>query len=388
MNLAGNAIKFTERGGVGITVKGLSSPGDVCFSVCDTGPGVPEDRRESIFEEFEQADGSYSRRHEGTGLGLAISKSLVALMGGELRLERSGPDGSVFSFSIKLSRDGASFEAPTPNGGLGGKSALIVASSPFGGPFLGERLAELGANVARVEGEAAALAILRKSAPDLVIIDCALGEPATHRLALAAREKGAARNLVLFSPFERRAFGEALIVNFDGWLVKPIRLQSLYSRLDTNDRCPDDLGAAPAASEFGTPLKGRKILLAEDNDVNALLVERHLSRLGAEVVRARDGAAAVALACGNVEKFDTVLMDVRMPGVDGLAAARQIRAAEQKAGVGRVRIVALTANASDQDRAAALQAGMDSFVAKPFDLMEMVRAVAPKSELVLAEKTL
>ena len=101
INLAGNAVKFTESGGVGIAVK-QAPGGKVSFSVCDTGPGVPDDRRQAIFEEFEQVDGSMTRRHEGTGLGLAISKLLVELMGGDLRLERSGPDGSIFSFSIAL----------------------------------------------------------------------------------------------------------------------------------------------------------------------------------------------------------------------------------------------------------------------------------------------
>lgn len=375
MNLAGNAIKFTDRGGVGIILK-APCEGRVSFSVRDTGPGVPPDRREAIFEEFEQADGSFSRKHEGTGLGLAISRSLVQLMGGALVLDRSGPNGSSFAFEIALTEAEPFPDSEQIPSDLVGKTALVVADSPFGGPFLGRRLVELGARVERIHGEAAALAYLGRHAPDLVIIDCALGERATQRLATAARTSGARRNLVLFSPFERRAFGDALVKDFDGWLVKPVRLSSLYSRLrgaSEGERLGD---AAGAQSTIPKPLLGWAILLAEDNDVNALLVERRLTQLGARTTRARDGVEAVAVAFANIGKFDAIIMDMRMPGLDGLAATRQIRSAEKREGVEPVRIVALTANVSEDDQAAALAAGMDDFLAKPIDLAAMVKAVS------------
>ncbi len=377
MNLAVNAFKFTERGGVGVMLKAPTA-GRVSFAVCDTGPGVPVDRREAIFKEFEQADSSSSRRHEGTGLGLAISKSLVQLMGGVLNLEHSGPEGSAFAFEIALTgvESSSSFEPLSSD--LRGKTTLVVADSPFGGPFLGRRLAELGARVARAHGVSAALEFLDRHAPDLVIIDCALGEQATQRLAAAARASGAGQNLVLFSPFERRAFGDALAKEFDGWLVKPVRLSSLYSRL----------GGAPHSGHHqddvvsGTPipqsLANRAILLAEDNDVNALLVDRRLRQLGARITRANDGAEAVAIACANIGRFDAIIMDMRMPRLDGLAATRQIRAAEQEAGADPVRIIALTANVSADDREAALDAGMNEFLAKPIDLAAVVNAIVAK----------
>ena len=376
MNLAGNAIKSTEQGGVGLVLDAPRSQ-HIHFSVRDTGPGVPTDHWETIFQEFEQADGSLSRKHEGTGLGLTISRSLVQLMGGALRLERTGPEGSVFGFEIELPGAEPAPETARNVTSLKGRTALIVAATPFGGPFLGERLVELGATVSRAEGEAEALVSLRHRAPDLVIIDCALGEKTTQRLALASREKGAGRNLVLFSPFERRAFGDALVKDFDGWLVKPVRVKSLHSRLTGEDAEGVAREPEPDLSSNGQPLLGRRILLAEDNEINALLVERQLTRLGAQLVRARDGAEAVALACENMGKLDTVITDIRMPGVDGLTAARQIRAAERKSGAERVRIIALTANVSEEDREAALRAGMDGFLAKPVDLKEMLKLVTP-----------
>ena len=382
INLAGNAVKFTESGGVGIVVK-QAPGGKVSFSVCDTGPGVPDDRRQAIFEEFEQVDGSMTRRHEGTGLGLAISKLLVELMGGDLRLERSGPDGSIFSFSIALPSADPSATAPgtAAQTELNGESALIVTNSPFGGLFLRERLAELGFAVFCVPDEASASEVLREKTPALAVVDCALGEETTHRLIVEARKSGARSNLVLFSPFERRAFGEALLKDCDGWLVKPVRLKSLHGRLVSRE-APLSPSRNPTHSpEVARPLAGSRVLLAEDNDINALLVERHLSRLGAQVVRARDGSEAVALVSSGGEKFDAVLMDVRMPGLDGLSAARQIRAAEQRAGTDRLRMVALTANASDEDRLAARHAGMDGFLTKLVDLAELARAIRPPDRL-------
>ncbi len=373
MNLAGNAIKFTDHGGVGVIVKARSAD-YVSFSVVDTGPGVPSDRREAIFKEFEQGDDSFSRKHEGTGLGLAISKSLAQLMGGGLALERSGPNGSAFAFEIALAAAEPAHESEPNASDLSGKTALVVADSPFGGPFLERLLAELGARVERVDGETAADAYLDQNAPDLVIIDCAMGEQATQRLAIKARSRGARRNLVLFSPFERRAFGDALVKDFDGWLVKPVRLSSLYSRL-SEARQDEPLLDAVSLSPSPKLLQERAILLAEDNDVNALLVSHRLTKLGAQVTRARDGLEAVALACANVGKFDAIIMDMRMPALDGLAATRQIRLAEKKAGVGPVRIIALTANVSAEDRGAALAAGMDEFLAKPIDLAAIVKAI-------------
>ena len=382
INLAGNAVKFTQSGGVGLRVDVLDDA-KLRFSVADTGPGVPFERRQTIFQEFEQVDGSPSRQHEGTGLGLAISRRLVALMGGDLRLERAGSDGSLFAFVVALPDEGPCL-TPNREKGLIGKRALVVASSPFGGPYLVERLVEFGVEVVRAEGEAAALEALARceaQAPDLVIVDCALGEAATQRLATAARARGAAKSLVLFSPFERRAFGDAVVHDFDGWLVKPVRLESLYARLSSKMGDSSHGGGASPQADGPMLLSGRRVLLAEDNDVNALLMQSHLRRLGVEVVRAHDGAEAVEQArsaiSGEGNRFDAILMDIRMPRLDGLAAARLVRAAEAKAGTPPIRMIALTANAFDEDRQAALDAGLDDFLTKPIDLAAVAEAIFP-----------
>jgi signal transduction histidine kinase/CheY-like chemotaxis protein len=378
-NLAGNAVKFTDRGGIGLAV-GADERGRLLFKVMDTGPGVPSDRRAAIFEDFEQGDGSNARHFEGTGLGLAISKRLVALMGGELVLSDNAGGGSIFSFAIVLSA--AADPAPQPSREvdavtLQGRRALIIADSPFEAPALAARLAEAGAEITRAEGLGQGLAALAAGpAPDLVIVDCALGVEATNRLAIAARAAGAPKSLVLFSPFERRAFGQNSLHGFDGWLVKPVRARSLFERLASE--FPTESRVAPAPGP--PPLsQAARALLAEDNDINAIIAQKALRRLGFEVTRARDGAAAARLAGaaarGEAPRYDVVVMDIKMPGLDGYEAARAIRRLEREIGAPRLGILALTANAMPEDRRASLAAGIDEFLAKPFDQARFAEAI-------------
>src|SRR3984885_6263073 len=230
-NLAGNAVKFTDKGGVCVTVE-RGEHGAVRFSVIDTGPGVPEDRRTAIFDSFEQGDGSHARRFEGAGLGLAISSELVRLMGGELTLADNPFGGSIFSFVVHLPECGAvgalaadETRWRSPHG----TRALIIADSPFEAPAIEARLVEAGVSVERAQGlESGLEALSRPDKPEVVIVDCALGADATNQLAQAARDAGVRRSLVLFSPFERRAFGETALKGFGGWVGHPGRARSPF----------------------------------------------------------------------------------------------------------------------------------------------------------------
>ena len=373
-NLAGNAVKFTQAGGVGIIVE--PTGGDaVRFSVVDTGDGVPMERRAAIFEDFEQGDGSHARRFEGTGLGLAISKRIVALMGGALALSDNPGGGSIFSFAIPLpaSAGAAQDEAIA----LQGRRALIVGRSPFEAPALALRLEEAGASVARAQGVDDALAQLSGGpAPDIVIVDCAMGAEATNRLALAARAAGTPKSLVLFSPFERRAFGQNSLRGFDGWLVKPVRVRSLFERLDDAFAAP---AAPPAILAPAKPALSQRALLAEDNEINAIIGQKALRRLGFEVERASDGAEAVALAAaaarGRAPRFDVILMDIKMPGLDGFEALRSLRRIERETGGRETPVIALTANAMDEDRGACVKAGFNGYIAKPFELFQLAQMI-------------
>lgn len=387
INLTGNAVKFTAAGGAGLRIASLPD-GRLRFSIADTGPGVPVQRRAAIFEEFEQAGGPGGQRHGGSGLGLAISQRIVAKMGGVIELDCPATGGSVFTFAIRLSpamRNEAEtgavtacLQAPEPPPHLAGAIALIVARSPFEAGFLGEALAGAGAQLMHAAGVPEALALLAgEAAPRLVLVDSALGELACEEIARAARAAGAGTTLVLFSPFERRALGRSVLEAFDGWLVKPVRPRSLFARLS---------GAAAAREPQGKPpperlQTGLNVLLAEDNDINALIAGRFLAKLGVRVTRVSDGRAAVLAAQaamdGGVAAFDVIFMDIRMPELDGLSAALEIRAAERRSGAARVRIVALTANAFEEDRQLAQAAGIDDFLTKPVDLADLA-AVLPQ----------
>jgi signal transduction histidine kinase/CheY-like chemotaxis protein len=380
VNLIGNAVNFTEKGGVGVRV---AREGDAMrFEVRDTGPGVAECAREAIFEEFEQGDVSETRRHGGTGLGLAISRRLAQQMGGELALAETSKDGATFAFTLPAPPQSV-VDAPAP---LSGRRALIVATSLFEAPYLSASLCSAGAQAEIAAGEKGGLARLSQSrgAPlDVVIVDCALGAATVARLANAARDARAQRLFLLFSPFERRAFGEEALRNFDGWLVKPVRVASLIARISA-----EEPGAPrPAASEPARTLAGVNALVAEDNDVNALILTRHLSRLGAEAARVSNGAEAVARAVaalkGDAPVYDVIIMDLFMPELDGREATRRIRVAEARAGAPRTPILALTASAREEDERAARAAGVDAFLTKP---VEFAALAATIEELRLAPR--
>ena len=381
INLAGNAVNFTEKGGVGVRV-GPSGAGVLRFEVEDTGPGVPAAAREAIFEEFEQGDGSATRRHGGTGLGLAISRRLVEQMGGKLEIAGTSARGTTFAFSLPSPFE-TKERAREKSRPLASQLALIVARTHFEAPFLATYLREAGAVAEIAEGEAEGLARLwsgRSPGYNAVIVDCGLGESATEALARAARAARAGRVFLLFSPLERRAFGEAALHQFDGWLVKPVRAASLIERL-----APAIRGAAPAASAAPEPvLAGLQVLLAEDNDINALIVTRHLGALGALVTRAENGARVVEIAraaiMGAATPFGVILMDLFMPQLDGLEATKRIRFNEARAGAKRTPILALTASALEEDARAAKAAGVDALLTKPVDFARLAETIRALSE--------
>ncbi|GLI92187.1 ATP-binding protein [Methylocystis echinoides] len=367
INLLGNAVNYTERGGVSLRVE--VDDGFLRFDVRDSGPGVPASARETIFQAFERADTETTRRQAGAGLGLSISRRLVDLMGGTLTLAETSDAGSTFAITLPL--DGNSLPSrATP---LAGQRALIVAESLFVAPCLAESLTAAGAEATIMTGDRASgyFAGGDDDACNVVILDCALGPQMVRRLARDARSGGGARRLfLLFSPLERRAFAEAALSDVDGWLVKPVRQASLLARLSHMPPDPPRVAAAPFPV-----LEGLSILLAEDNEVNALIITRALEKYGARVARARDGAAAVALSTRSLAPgaapFDAILMDLFLPGCDGREATRRIRAAERSAGAGRTPIVVLTASVLEADARAARAAGADALMTKPVDLAQL-----------------
>ncbi len=368
LNLAGNAVKFTEAGGVGVIVGAAAER--LVFAIRDTGPGIRADRLETIFGEFEQADGSGQRRHEGTGLGLAISKRIVERMGGTLAVESEVGVGSIFRFELPLVIAAASAPPAEVLPDLRGCRILVAADGPYEGAFLAARLEERGASVTRTADVDAAMAALAGQAFAVVIADCGFGLDATRGLAAAARAAGVGKRLVMLSPYERRSFGSPAEAGFDGYLVKPVRPRSLFARL--GESAPTEAESAPSQTTEGPTAPARlTVLLAEDNPINALLARKLLEKAGVEVIAVTDGesalGAALAAQDGSGPHLDAALLDVRMPGMDGKTVVERIRSAERGRNLPRLPVAAVTANAFSEDRAACLAAGFDAFVPKPID---------------------
>jgi len=374
LNLAGNAVKFTQAGGVALTVEPGDAPSEIRFQVRDTGIGIAPDALLRIFEEFEQADGGMTRKFGGTGLGLAISRRIVERMGGQIEVESALGNGSAFSFTIALppiAGEQTPFAAPD----LSEQSVLIVAPGVIEAPLLAARLGRWGARSCLVPDAEVARAILPERHWDAVLVDHTVGLEAAATVLRGA--SGVARRIVLVTPAERHELGQFKEAGFTGYLVKPIRAASLAARFGETAASVDAMEDTIDTSPQEAQIKGLSILIAEDNEINALLARALLVRLGHQPTIAVNGAAAiesylVAMSAGA--PYDLVLMDVHMPDVDGLEATRQIRAAE--AGTHRTPIVALTANAYGEDREACLAAGMDDFLVKPLDRERLAAVLA------------
>ncbi|HEY5379311.1 MAG TPA: ATP-binding protein [Pseudolabrys sp.] len=379
LNLAGNAIKFTERGGVALIVEPDDGVENIRFLVRDTGIGLAPQDQARIFLDFEQADGSSTRKFGGTGLGLAISKRIVERMDGNLAVGSKLGHGAAFSFRLPLqpAQGEAAPDFTVPD--LAGKSILIAAAAEIESTLLARRLTDWGAE-ARVAADSNSLtSLLAERHWDALLIDA--------RLAQSMTVDGAHR-IVLIKPSERHELPALKARGFTGYLVKPVRAISLAARLTTDNAFEDSAQLAPtaAADKIRVTGKGLSILVAEDNEINALLARALLTRLGHRPVVASNGEAAVAAwtaARDAGTPYDLVLMDVQMPGMDGLEAARRIRAAEaqkeeqaQEVGFLRTRMLALTADAQSEDREACMAAGMDGLLVKPLERERLCEALA------------
>jgi CheY-like chemotaxis protein len=350
--------------------------GLVRFEVNDTGPGIEPDMRRRIFREFEQGDGTLTRRHGGTGLGLAIAARIVERMGSEIVLDATDA-GSRFSFAVELPEI-IDAESPTHPPQLNGIDILIVSPSPIVGPLLARRLSAWGAKAVNADKDTLAETLLRERAWQHVLVDRAFGFETTMKIVGNAAKCAQYRH-VLLSPSERAELEVLRAGGFDSYLVKPVRAASLAARLATPALSPPlvpEFEDEPPASR--EPAGGRlTVLVAEDNEINALLVQAMLARLGHAPTVVGNGIAAVttvATAHAMGAPYDVVLMDLHLPGLDGIEATRRIRALGGNGGA--VPIVALTANAFIEDREACREAGMDGFITKPVDRARLEEAIA------------
>ncbi len=352
-NLAGNAVKFTDAGGVLIAAEAMercdaAGHVQVRFSVRDTGPGVSEEERARIFEPFAQGRAS-AEAVESTGLGLAIVSRLAEAMHARLGVDAAPGGGALFWAEASFPAAGP---AP-PWGVLDGLPVAIVSANRI--------LAEAAARQVRACGgapmifdSAKAAAAAPPEAPALVDFSAgAMRRP---------RPVGGRRSIVLLGPELRDRIPALRKSGFDGYLIKPLRRQSLATRLVAVAGASAPKAAPPPEDERArlTAGSGARVLLAEDNPINAMLARALLEREGCIVDQARTGPEAVEAAGGQA--YDLILLDLRMPGLGGVEAARAMR----KAGVAAP-IAALTADAFEDARQACLAAGMDDFLTKPLE---------------------
>jgi len=385
-NLAGNAIKFTEQGGVSIIVEPAGETGAIAIAVRDTGIGVSAEDQARIFDEFEQADGGAARKFGGTGLGLTISKRIIESMGGSIAVESAPGQGATFSVTVPLPAAGEADEAPLQVPDLAGEDVLIVAPAAIEASLIARRLQRWGARTTIVPDDKVAAALLPEQPWSAVLADHALGTPASEAVAqLAAAIR---RRIILVTPATRSELAALKAAGFSDYLIKPVRAASLAARF--SDEPALDIGAAAEAPAIAPELpagNSLSILVAEDNEINALLTRALLQKLGHNPTMAADGKSAIEsfIAARDAgTPYDRVLMDLHMPGMDGLEATRQIRALEAEADDTRTPIVALTANASAEDRDACLAAGMDGFLVKPLDAERLAAALAQSDKAALA----
>ena len=369
LNLLGNAVKFTENGGIGVIVESGDCENEIRIEVRDTGIGISQDDLPRIFHDFEQADGSPTRKYGGTGLGLAISKRIIERMNGCIDVTSQVGVGSTFSISVQLLP--ADTQEPTvvvPE--LSRSAVMIVTAAEIEASLLARRLGRWGASTCTVIDEKIAAALLPERPWDALLIDYPLARTMTENCDLTMLR--IPKRIAMIRPSERHELQALKAAGFTGYLVKPVRAASLAARLavtDTFEHSATEV-AAETADASSRPAKGLSILVAEDNEINALLVRALLTRLGHRPTIAVNGEAAVeswlaarASGCG----YDLVLMDLQMPGIDGLEAARRIRAAEAQASDSPTRIIALTANAQTEDRQSIFKAGLDGLLLKPLD---------------------
>ncbi len=380
-NLIGNSVKFTDDGEVLVDVQ-LQDANTLRFAVHDTGIGISDETRNRLFQAFEQADGSTTRRFGGTGLGLAICRSLVELMGGRIGVESTPGEGSTFWFTLPLMAAGSLPAVPNP-GALAQRHVLVVDDNATNREIVEHHVAAGGMRSASACDGVEALEMLRRAHAagdpfEIAVIDMKMPRMDGIELAAAVRADpqlcGISLVLVtsLHSPDE---LARARAAGIGVYLSKPIKRMDLFRALaQTVGEVPVELAGGATGSKAPAQKFSARVLLAEDNGVNQVVARNMLKALGCTWDIVPNGEEALhAMERGG---YDIVLMDCQMPVMDGYAATRAIRELESREGRERVPVVALTANALVGDAETCLAAGMDDHLAKPYTRKQLAAVLA------------
>ncbi len=380
LNFVSNAVKFTEAGEVAIRVSADTAGEDILLrcAVSDTGIGLDEKQKAQLFQSFQQADNSITRKYGGTGLGLAISRRLAGLMGGEVGVDSTPGMGSTFWFTTRVKPGQAPEAVPQRLGELHGKRALVVDDNRTAREVLRTMLDTIGFAATEADSGPAALEALEAMSAagtpcDLVVLDWQMPEMDGVDTAKAIQRLPVPQPaLLMVTAYGREGLGDyAADTDIREVLVKPVSpstlleaIMRIYHQADDPSREPSAALATPQPDP--TELDGCRALLVEDNEINQEVASELLQQAGMIVTIAGNGA--IALETLRSAHFDIVLMDMQMPVMDGIEATRRIR---QLPGLEQMPIIAMTANAMAGDREQCFAAGMNDHIAKPIDLDEL-----------------
>ncbi|AZN69884.1 response regulator [Georhizobium profundi] len=383
-NLLGNAIKFTDAGGVMLEVARVND--NLVLTFADTGPGLARGDQQRIFEEFEQANGGKTRTHGGVGLGLSISNRIVKALGGTITVESLTGHGSRFIVTLPLA------EALSPSGidhfakqpALAGNRVLLLVPRGQTADALVKRIAAEGGrswHVATPSGDLAAFCADEEITD--VIVDARILDRARGSIAgLPLFESGGPRRTLLVRPIEREALQRLTERGFDSWLIAPIRLKSLVSVLRGEFRALPDHAPHPDGDRLivlDGMTRSLNILVAEDNPVNALLITNVLRKEGHSVVLVENGQQLIEQTFDPITgacAHDLLITDLAMPVMDGATAISEIRATQRSRRLPHIPVVVLSADGQNETRESTLLIGADLYLEKPIDPTSLLRLIA------------
>ncbi len=372
VNLVGNAIKFTKAGDVSICLKYESltaTQGRLSVDVKDTGIGIPKERLDRLFQSFSQVDASTSRKFGGTGLGLAICKKLVELMGGSIRVSETSERGTTFTFDVLL--EVPSSQEQKRSFDFKGKRVLVVDDNATSGKTLVSKLAKMKAEGTHVSNVPGVLESLNSSTFDLALIDWRMPEHDGLTVAKIIRNQNSTLPMLALMSFSDTRITPPTEW-FSGTVTKPVKFEQLGNQLvgvfQRTDSQRSGSSDRKLSSDFANA-HPMDILIADDNPVNQILVNRALTKLGYTPTLVTNGVEV--LKALETQSFDLILMDVQMPELDGFEATREIR----KRSGQQPWIIAVTANAMQSDRQACLDAGMNDYLSKPISFDALVKAL-------------